>query len=102
MDAVIPEYNKTIDLPCGGSLTYRLPNCLEQLRFFVDSKWQSKDLLMEQIEGAIPHLDKFIVEIKSEKYSNYEEIVADRKCLNVFVDFALDIGNQLDEVKKKS
>jgi len=94
---------KEINLSCGGVLKYRLPNCLEQVRFYVDSKWNSKTYLYEQIEGAIPAIEKFIVEIKSEKFETFEEIINDRDNTNHLMDLCLDIAAQsLPEAKKKS
>lgn len=96
------DYLKTMALPCGGKLVYRLPNCIEQIRFFVDSKWNSKTLLLEQVEGAIPFVSKYINSIDSEKYKSFDDILADRSNMTLVVDVILDIANQLDSDKKKS
>ena len=94
---------RELELKTGGILTYRLPNCLEQLRFYVDSKWNSKELLLEQIEGAAGHLSKFIVDMSSTSYTDFDEFMADRDNVTDLITFAMDIGNQsLDEAKKKS
>lgn len=94
---------KSITLACGGSLTYRLPNCLEQVRFYVESKWNSKTYLYEQIEGAIPVVKEYVVAIESEKFKTFDDVIADRANTNALMELCLDIANQyVSEDKKKS
>ena len=94
---------KSIDLACGGKLTYRLPNCLEQVRFYIESKWNSKTYLYEQIEAAIPVVKEYVTSIESEKYETLDDVLADRDNTNVFIEFCLDIAAQsVSEDKKKS
>lgn len=94
---------KSIELACGGKLNYRLPNCLEQVRFYIDSKWNSKTYLYEQIEGAIPVVKDYVTSIESEKYETLDDVIADRANTNALMELCLDIANQyVSEDKKKS
>ncbi len=87
-----------------GSIHYRVPNVLEQLRFFSKSGWYSEecqsDICLRTLK-AIEASKEFIVKIEG-IYSDIEEILSDRDNIDAFMQLAWDLaGLKLGESLKK-
>lgn len=98
---------KTVSLPKNkGTITYRLPNVIEQLRFFSDAKWYAEDSLKDFVLRTARGLEAsrpFIIKVEGE-YKSFEELIEDRENLNALWDMVNDlggIGKQVTEDEKK-
>jgi hypothetical protein len=93
------------ELPWGkGSIEYRIPNAIEQLRFQSAAKWYDEKISMDgalRLSYAIEAIPPFIVSIKGE-YQTWDDVIAERGNSDVLSDIALDLaGKRVPEPEKK-
>lgn len=99
------EVIKELKLKDGlGSIKYRVPNVLEQLRFFSASCWYSEecqsDIYLRTLK-AIEAGREFIIAVEG-LYADLDEMLSDRKNLDTFIEFAWDLASaSLGEPVKK-
>lgn len=93
------------ELPWGkGSIEYRIPNAIEQLRFQSAAKWYDEKISMDgalRLSYAIEAIPPFIVKISGE-YENWDQVIAERGNSDALSDIALDLaGKRVPEPEKK-
>lgn len=96
---------KTIELPNGaGCIRYRLPNVIEQMRFFSQTKWYSEECVSDVYLRAMRAIEvgrEFIVEVQG-LYNSIDELLSDRQNTNSLLELAWDLaGSKLSEPTKK-
>lgn len=100
------EVIKTLELKDGnGCIKYRVPNVIEQLRFFSSSGWYSdecqSDIYLRTMK-AVEVGRQFIVSVEG-LYSTIDELLDDRTYLDTFIELAWDLAAaKLGESVKKT
>lgn len=99
---------RTALLPGGGKVFYRLPNVIEQLRFFSESGWFEKEStdywlrMMRALEIARPYV--VMVEIPYKVDATIDDVLEDRDNFDVVMEIVRDIAGfkkQVNEEEKK-
>ncbi len=96
---------KTLELKDGrGCIKYRVPNVIEQLRFFSHSGWYSEECQSDVYLRTLKAIEagrEFIVAVEG-LYLSIDELLSDRENINALIDFAWDIAaSKLGEATKK-
>jgi len=88
---------RKMTLPSGDTLHYRIPNVVEQLRFFVDSKWYDEPNYWQKISNGLEFAREFVIKVDGAAQC-IEDAMNDRQNFDCICDFVLDIAGI---VKKK-
>jgi hypothetical protein len=86
---------KTLELGEGkGCIKYRVPNVIEQLRFFSSSGWYSdecqSDIYLRTLKAIETGRD-FIVAVEG-LYNSIDEVLSDRSNIDALIQFAWDLA----------
>lgn len=101
----MPELIKTVELPDGkGCIKYRVPNVIEQLRFFSQSGWYTDECQSDVYLRTLKAIEvgrQFIVAVEG-VFESIDDLLSDRDNLGILIDLAWDLASaKLGEVTKK-